>query len=258
MREKGGTMTIYVCFVALLLGTSMGQAAAEPPRKGPALLVSSMPALADLTELRIVLPPSGAGRETGPVDAVKLRAAVIEQLRGAGIACVEDETAIVPKLLVRMEGTPIPGSDKQVHRVQVSLVRRVILPDRSHLQIEAEVWQGVPLVRIMAKEETAGILGAGVLNRVQAFVDTMRAARAVSTPGLARTVSAPAAGQEPSAWEGTQTVSACPFVCSRNGQIFHRSDCRLARNIAAGNLIGYKSREEAVQAGKRPCKVCQP
>ena len=39
---------------------------------------------------------------------------------------------------------------------------------------------------------------------------------------------------------------------------FHRSDCRYVRQISPGNLVGFRSREEAASMGYVPCKVCRP
>jgi len=48
------------------------------------------------------------------------------------------------------------------------------------------------------------------------------------------------------------------YVASKNSKVFHRPDCESAKKIAPGNLIGFKSREEAINSGRRPCKVCKP
>ena len=48
------------------------------------------------------------------------------------------------------------------------------------------------------------------------------------------------------------------YVASRNSQVFHRSDCKSAAKISEKNLIHYATREEAIQAGKRPSPDCNP
>jgi len=48
------------------------------------------------------------------------------------------------------------------------------------------------------------------------------------------------------------------YVSSKNSQVFHSPQCRSAKRIKPENLVGYNSRDEAIQAGKRPCKVCKP
>ncbi len=48
------------------------------------------------------------------------------------------------------------------------------------------------------------------------------------------------------------------YVASKKSEVFHRPDCKWAERISPGNLIGFKSREEAIKSGRRPCKSCEP
>ncbi len=48
------------------------------------------------------------------------------------------------------------------------------------------------------------------------------------------------------------------FVASARSQVFHRPDCKSAAKISAKNLVRYASRDEAIQAGKKPCAECRP
>ena len=48
------------------------------------------------------------------------------------------------------------------------------------------------------------------------------------------------------------------FVGSSRSDKFHRLSCRSANRISSRNLVGYSSREEAISAGRVPCKVCNP
>ena len=48
------------------------------------------------------------------------------------------------------------------------------------------------------------------------------------------------------------------FVASARSQVFHRPDCKSAAKISEKNLVHYNSREEAIQAGKKPCAECRP
>jgi NAD(P)-dependent dehydrogenase (short-subunit alcohol dehydrogenase family) len=43
------------------------------------------------------------------------------------------------------------------------------------------------------------------------------------------------------------------YVASKRSPVFHWADCKSAAKIAAGNLVKYNTRDEAVKAGKRPC-----
>ena len=56
----------------------------------------------------------------------------------------------------------------------------------------------------------------------------------------------------------SSVAASYKYVSSKNSQIFHSPNCRSVKRIKAENLVGYNSRNEAIQAGKRPCKVCKP
>jgi hypothetical protein len=40
--------------------------------------------------------------------------------------------------------------------------------------------------------------------------------------------------------------------------VFHKADCQSAAKISEKNLIRYATRDEAIQAGKKPCHECNP
>ena len=48
------------------------------------------------------------------------------------------------------------------------------------------------------------------------------------------------------------------FLASKNSGVFHKPDCKSAAKISEKNLIRYATREEAIQAGKKPCVECGP
>ncbi len=56
----------------------------------------------------------------------------------------------------------------------------------------------------------------------------------------------------------TGAAVAGGFVASSRSQVFHRPDCKSAAKISAKNLVHYATRDEAIQAGKKPCAECQP
>ncbi len=48
------------------------------------------------------------------------------------------------------------------------------------------------------------------------------------------------------------------YVASRNSEVFHKADCKSVAKIAERNLVRYNTREEAIQASKKPCAECRP
>jgi hypothetical protein len=48
------------------------------------------------------------------------------------------------------------------------------------------------------------------------------------------------------------------YVGSKGSRIFHKPDCPLAKKILPKNLITYTTRQQAIDADKKPCKYCNP
>jgi len=53
-------------------------------------------------------------------------------------------------------------------------------------------------------------------------------------------------------------ISEYKYVASRLKEPFHYPTCRWAQKISEENLIGFKTRQQALDSGRRPCKVCKP
>ena len=53
-------------------------------------------------------------------------------------------------------------------------------------------------------------------------------------------------------------LAAPQYVASINKEPFHRVSCRWARKISPSNAVYYNTRQEAINDGHRPCKVCRP
>jgi beta-lactamase superfamily II metal-dependent hydrolase len=48
------------------------------------------------------------------------------------------------------------------------------------------------------------------------------------------------------------------YAASKKSKVFHYIDCSSAKKISPGNLVLFKTREEAIASGRRPCKICNP
>ena len=256
MRVKGENMPTYVCLVAILIGASAGQAGQVRPSTGQDIRLATTQALVGIDQLHVVLATPETGQEE-LIEASKLKVRVVEKLGEAGIKPAEGQMGLAPRLIARIESVPVHDGDRYACRVQISLTRLVTLPNRPDLQIPAEVWQSRPVMEVVAKPEIAEAISTAVLTQAEAFGAACKAAGSTSSlaPGVKQGGSADQGQSNP---KGPQAGSPYPFVSSTSSQVFHRPDCRWAQNIASGNLVGYKSREEAVQAGKRSCKTCKP
>ncbi len=255
-------MVIHAYIMAVLLGAAVGEAADMLPREDQDVLIAADRVLADVEQLCVVVAAHDTKQLEQLTDMLKLKARVEGKLREAGIKPVAGKTGLEPKLVAHIEGIAVPECDKYVFRIQTSLNRLVTFSNRRDLQIQAEVWQVRPVMKVVDRAEAAEAIAADVLVQAEAFVGACKAARSLrklaeddarqSPSGLG-----PLHQTQPSV-QNLQAVSGYRFVASRSSSVFHRPDCRWAQNIAADNLVGYASREEAVQAGKRPCKSCKP
>jgi len=48
------------------------------------------------------------------------------------------------------------------------------------------------------------------------------------------------------------------YVASAKRGPFHKPSCEWAKKISPTNLEKYNTRDAAIKAGHRPCKVCKP
>ena len=48
------------------------------------------------------------------------------------------------------------------------------------------------------------------------------------------------------------------YWASKESDIFHRPSCEWAEEILYDNLIVYNTRQDAIDDGKEPCRVCYP
>lgn len=57
---------------------------------------------------------------------------------------------------------------------------------------------------------------------------------------------------------GTEANAAGRYVSSARSEVFHKANCNSAAKISAKNRVVYSTRDEAIQAGKKPCDECRP
>ncbi|MGB2985552.1 MAG: Ada metal-binding domain-containing protein [Phycisphaerae bacterium] len=94
--------------------------------------------------------------------------------------------------------------------------------------------------------EAAALLGANLIGT--AWVEA-----GSPPPGewMAATPAVPADTSSPNRMKG-------PYVGSRNSTVFHRATCSHAKRINPANRVYFKTAQEALDAGRKPCKSCRP
>lgn len=258
------------CYLILALATAICSVSAlaqleyHPPaeKREP---ISPDPGLVGIKLITVTVVPPDRVPDKGFLDQEGLKAQVEARVRKAGLNIFTPKEGVVyrlgeiSELKVQLEAFKLADSGEYICRLQTFLSRAVNLAhkyDRSWT-FRADVWKTEPAMVAASLADMSGQLAKVVLRQVDTFIATCVAAnppgeQAVPGDGAARTeqpkgesaAKAPALGQM--------------YVASKNANAFHKPDCRWAKNISPGNLVGYGSRDEAIQAGKKPCKSCKP
>ena len=130
-------------------------------------------------------------------------------------------------------------------------------------RIEADVWKWKEnaVMQAVSPQNMPAKVTEAVLEQVDAFIAAYLAAnppakRPADVNNIA--VVLPIVPSEQTKPPIKLTTAKYKFVASKNSKVFHKPDCRWAKRIKPENLVGYNSRDEAIEAGKRPCKFCKP
>jgi len=164
----------------------------------------------------------------------------------------------VPEIRIDIGTLKLEDFQQIVFRIQTSLARTVCLKEEQQLFFKADVWKTEPVMQVVSVESMPAKVTGVVLEQVEAFIYAYLAANpqgaqpadvnevtAVIAPTTAKRAVKPKVGEY-------------QYVASKNSKVFHRPDCTLAKRIKPKNLVGYNSRNDAIKAGKRPCKICKP
>ena len=224
--------------------------------------------LSRIDSLHVTIVFSGA--KTNKQDPLwkDLAAKVENKLQDAGIEISKTIGAgpefRIPQLKIHIEILKLEDSQQYIFVVRTALSRRVYLeltnqgtPDvQLKLTLMAEVWKKASPMQV-AGQDTLAKITEKVLQQTDAFAIAWMAA---NTQGkqASNTYDITTTRKEPA----RPTVEVAPteykYVASKNSDVFHNAECSSAKRIAAKNLVHYKSRDEAINAGKRPCKICKP
>jgi hypothetical protein len=246
------------------------------------------PELAGIEELYVVIKLFDTDPGKGGLVGKELDKLVRDRLRNAGITIAEDDldkinpdmkkvllrhlkekdvrnlklrVANIPELRVDIEIITLDNSQQHVFRVQTSLARSVHLATQPKLGFRADVWKEKALMQSVSVQNMPSKVTKTVLEQVDAFIADYRLANPpgketadandiatvlpVVTPRQTTPVTKP-------------TTATYKYVASKNSKVFHKPDCIWANRIKPANLVTFSTRDQAIQAGKRPCKQCKP
>ena len=259
--EKYYLILGVVTGILLTCGLCDGQL---PERDYPVLIGRANPTLAGIEQLYVVIVPPDAEPNKDGLVWRELEAKVINKLNEAGIKImpgIAGNILNIDELRVYIDMLKFADSQIYVFRIQISLARAVYLAKDSSWSIKADVWKVGPAMQAISVQDMPAEVTNVVLEQVEAFI----CAYVVANPPDAKvtdarttdTVSQTAQRQQakPAA---KPAVAKYEYIASKNSKVFHKPECSSAKRILPKNLVGYNGRDEALKAGKRPCKQCKP
>jgi hypothetical protein len=184
---------------------------------------------------------------------------MMELLQREGVAAknVRLYSAAVPELIVRVSVLQGAGASPCVYHIQTSFARQVRLP-RVRQLIKAELWRADVPIGIADANQCEASIRSAVAAQADAFVaEWKRAAAARISAAREPTENATSAAGDETAQAQQEKEMQYPYVASKFSRVFHKAGCHAAR-IKPENLIGFRTRQEAIDSGRRPCQMCNP
>lgn len=228
------------------------------------LLDRPNPALARIRQLYIVILADDGEPNKDGLSLKKLEESVEKKIGENGIKIAEAigrentlRSLAIPELRIDITTLKLEESQQYMFHIQTSLAKKVYLTKNSSRRIKADVWKTEPTMQAVSVQHMPIVVTAAVMEQVEAFIHAYLAANSSGR----RT--SEASGISTAAKEQTEPVEQSSpaeyqYFASKNSRVFHRPDCSWVKRIKPENLVGYVSREEAINSGKRPCKRCNP
>jgi len=167
----------------------------------------------------------------------------------------------IPELRIYIDMLKLEDSQQYVFRVQTSLARSVCLTKERSPVFKADIWMVNPTMQPVSVRNMPSKVTNIVLEQVEVFI---LACKAANPPGKQPSDTRTRQNDSPSVSEKTlrpdleSADNKYEYVASKSSNIFHKPECRWAKNISAQNFVSYKNRDAAVKDGKRACKSCEP
>ncbi len=252
-------MKLATCFSLLIAAFLFSYShAAEPQDSEPDLSLISKPdpVLTGIEPLCVVVISHNDEPKHAGLLLKNIKQKTEADLKKAGIDVIvvpdENNPPELPELRIFVDIFRPEHSNRCFLHIQTSLAKLVYLKKDLSLSIKTDIWKIGPEMELAPYDNMQTMVARMVSKQVDVFIHACIAANssAKSSDSNSPTIAAnPAAKSEPA----KQT-----FVASKNGKAFHKPDCSSAARIKPENLVTYNSREQALAAGKNPCKQCKP
>jgi len=246
--------------------------ASTPPFEEPliGLLGHPHPALSGIDAVQVVVAPSGDQSISDSAFWDELAGKVEQKFKRATIKIPDPNQTDqarkpfdMPEFAVHVDVRNFDG-EQMLLAVRTGLARPVYVamrePGSKQLKpgpmVMAAVWTEASAIMPATSEHLREVITRETLEQADAFIAAWVASNRSERKGLSgeATIIEKILTEQPA----DSTPAEYKYVASKNSKVFHLPGCRFAKRISPENLTGYKSRDEAVRAGKRACKLCKP
>jgi len=185
---------------------------------------------------------------------IKLKTEADLKKAGIDVIVVPDENNPLElhELRISVDILRPENSNRCFLHIQTSLAKLVYLEKDLSLSIKTDIWKIGPEMELAPYENMQAMVTRMVSKQVDVFIHACIAANSAvkSSESKSPNVTPTQVGKS----EPAKQI----YVASKNGKVFHKPSCRSAARIKPENLVTYNSREDALAAGKSPCKQCKP
>ncbi len=256
--------TILLLAVTVLSVSFCGSVLGEldwPESEPRPLLDKPNPTLVGIGRLRVIIVPPVVDPNSREAFWSEIDKKVQEKLKESGFRLKGRTGLGTPELRITVDTLKLGDSGAYVFSVRTSLGRQAVLEKGSRQLIKPDVWHIAGPMKIVAPGELGMKPGQQITETVLDQIDSFIVCHKLANPeGVKETDpnSTSVRPRRPLDPRVSAITSQYKYVASRSSKVFHSSDCRIVGRIAPKNIRGYKSRQDAVETGKRPCKRCKP
>ena len=168
----------------------------------------------------------------------------------------------IAELRFNIDVLKLADTNQYIFHSQAVLAKKASFGKVAIVSARVDVWKSDSIMKAVSAGDLRESLDEAIGKQAGEFINTRSAARSVFKNILeAQPMKTSKTGKgrvKKDVKSEKQSEEAAGFVSSKNSKIFHKQGCSFAQNIEPKNLVNYESKEEAIEAGKRPCKKCNP
>jgi hypothetical protein len=249
-------------FVGILCICALGREELLPPEDGLFLISKPDIALAGVDKLHVVILRSCTEPNIDGLNWAELESKVTNRFNDAGVKLIggiAGDILKIQELRICISMLKLEDSQMFVFNIQTSLARAVRMPEGQNPVFKADVWQTNPVMQATSMEKMPEKVTDAVLEQVEFFIHAYKSANSESKKAAnIQTTEAVSQLDSEQTEQNVKSAIENKYIASKSSSVFHKPECRSAQNISEKNLVVYNNRDEAIQAGKRPCKMCNP